>query len=307
MPTTTRRQFFHNTLLAGGAASLPAQSTTSTPIGTVRQSVSLLELGGVPDNGKFDNAKIINAALKDKVRSLYIPDGSWHLRSRVNPITYPLEIIGSGCGTSCLVRDYAARSPSEGLLTASSGAVHIARVGLLSGHNSSGGAGIALIASDSGNPDYSVIEDVYVSVGPGTSGTWAYGILVDGTARTGTPIGVRDIDIRNCSLFACTSAACRISGGVAISIRGGGMFPAAGTTGKLEVTGTSTVASHYVSVDTNYVGGLVLDNCKFVNVKAALIAGDIINTKAAEDVMICGSCSGTVQKFYTRGTFLTPG
>jgi hypothetical protein len=299
-----RREFFRNALLA--PAALAVQSPPAAAATEVSTPVSLQSLGGVRDNGKFDNARVFNEALRRGVTRLHVPPGSWHFLTPIDPIPRPMEIIGDGCNLSCLVRDYAARSPAEGFITAASGAIRLSRIGLHSGHHSKGGAGIALIARDNGNPDYSTLEDLYVSVAPGTSGTWDYALLIDGTARSQNPFGVRDVDIRNCNFFASTRAACSIRGGVAVSIRGGGMFPAGGSTGQLEVTGTRAVASHYVNVDVTYVGGVALSNCKFVNVRAAVIAGDITNDASAEDIVINGACTGNAQSAYTRGTYLGP-
>jgi hypothetical protein len=281
-------------------------STSSMPSPDVSLSASLLSLGGVPDNPKFDNALVFNTALERGIRSLYVPRGSWHFLTRPMPVTYAMEIFGDGFGCSALVRQYAPQSDGEGLLTLVAGASHIGRIGICAGANTAGGAGIALISDGTNSPDYSVLEDVYVTVEPGSIGTWSNALLIDGSARVNAPIGVRDINVRNTYLFASTNAACRISGGVGITLQGGGLYPAAGTNGRLQVTGTGAVPSYYVALDTSYLGGLSLDNCNYVNIRAAIIAGDVANASSADNVVILGACTGTAPSSYGSTVVIAP-
>lgn len=302
---TTRREWLRNALLAGGPLSLHSIPVTAAQVGD-RPIASLADFGGLPDDPRFDNGPPFNAALQHGVSRLYIPRGSWHFLTRPDAITYPLEITGDGFGCSSLVRRYAPRTQDEGLLTVQAGACQIRRVCVCAGGNTSGAAGIALIGSAQSSPDYSVIEDVYVSVEPGSSANWSDALVIDGTARTTAPIGVRDISIRNCHLFASTNSACRISGAVGVSIHGGGFYPAGGSIGRLLVAGSNAVYSHYITVDIGHIGGLSLENCRYVSVKAAIIAGDITGANSAENVLIMCRCTGTVQTEFSAGLFIDP-
>ncbi len=226
MTDQNRRKVLQAVLLAGSVSA--AKPTSSNAAGTSSiwpPYVSLTNFGGKPNESKFDNTPALNAALAQQVTNLYVPRGTWHFRTKPNNLTYPLEILGDGFSLSYLVRDYVPKSDQDGLLTIRTKDCRISRLGVGAGHGTAGGAGIALISDTAAMAGFTIIEDVYVSFdhsAPG--GTWSNALNVDGSANTSTPIGARDIEIRNCSLFASTNAACRISGGVAVSIRGGGLF-----------------------------------------------------------------------------------
>jgi hypothetical protein len=304
--STTRRSVLRSGLFAGSAfiAGGLAPRAFSSPGGTW---ASLASFGT-----EAFATSAFNAALAAGVRNLYIPQGHWIFTSKPNPITYPLEISGEGFALSVLVRDFATPLETDAVLTVRSSNCRIAQIGIAAAPDTAGGAGIAMLASSpTSNPDFSVIEDVNITAiepkGLEVGGTFLNAILIDGVARTSAPIGARDIDVRNCYLFASTNAACRINGGVSVSINGGGLFPAAGTTGRLQISGTSTVKSHYVTADVGHIGGLYVDNCNYANISAAVIAGDITNASSAQDVLVTGRCTGSVQSFWTRGKLIDPG
>jgi hypothetical protein len=306
MTRISRRSFAKIYLAAGGASLIPAfaSKALASPGASYTNFASL---GGVPDNPLFDNAPILNSAISTGVRNLYIPRGSWHFLTKPNAISYEMEIVGEGFSSTVLVRRYPEFTFTNGLLTFRAGNQHVMRLGILAGANTVGGAGISFHGDNTSSPDFSVVEDVYVSQEPGSSGTWQDAILIHGTQRNSNGlIGVRSVSLRNCQLFASTNSACQVNGGVAINIWGGGMFPAGGTTGRLQITGTSQIKSHYVSVDVPYIGGIYLDNCNYVNIKSAVIAGNITNASTANDVLVSGKCSGTVQSFWTRGRHVDP-
>jgi hypothetical protein len=304
MQHTTRRNLLRGALLASGAGTVAARAQAQEIVSS--SLVSLADLGGVPNITKFDNTPALDAAIQQRVQTLYIPRGQWYFLTKPRVIDYPIRMVGEGFATSYLVRSYTPTSASDALLTLTKGASRIEKLGLGAGGATAGGAGIALISNGTSSPDFSVIEDVYISVDPAAPGNWSYAILVDGVARTTAPIGVRDLDIRNCCLFASTHAACRINGAVAVSFRGGGMYPAAGVTGKLQITGTGAVSSYYITVDTGYLGGLDVQSCRYANIRAAVIAGDITNASDAEDVMVLGQCTGVVQAAWLRSSYVAP-
>jgi hypothetical protein len=307
MTTMTRRTFAGVCLSASAASLIPgiARRAHASPGATYTNFASL---GGVPNNTGFDNATILNLAISQGVRNLYIPAGVWTFLTKPNAIAHEMEIVGEGFSSTALVRRYTEFTSTNGLLTLRAGNQHVMRLGILAAANTGGGAGISFFGDNSGSPDFSVVEDVYVSQEPGSNGTWQDAVLIHGTQRNNNGlIGVRDVSLRNCQLFASTNSACRIEGGVAINIWGGGMFPAGGTTGRLQITGTAQVPSYYVSADVPYIGGLYVDNCNYVNVKAGIVAGNITNASTASDVIVLGRCTGTVSNFWTRGRHADPG
>jgi hypothetical protein len=304
MDRLSRRAFAHGCLGITGLALLPftPRVAVASPGGTY---TNFATLGGVPNNPAFDNTPVLNSAISSAVNNLYIPPGAWTFLTKPNPIFHSMEIIGEGFGSSWLVRRYTEYTATNGLLTLRGGSARVMRLGILAGNGTGGGAGISLVGDATSSPDWSVLEDLYISRDPGGNGTWQDAILIDGTQRS-SPLGVRDLSIRNCQLFASTNNACQINGAVSVNLSGGGMFPAGGTTGRLQITGTSQVNSYYVSVDVPFIGGIYLDNCIYVNVKAGVIAGNITNASSASDVLISGKCTGTVNAFWTRGRHVDP-
>ena len=301
----TRRQVLEHALSLAGVACIPGARAATTD-DTASETVSLAKLGGKPDDSKFDNTPALNAALARQIPSLYVPRGSWYFLTKPNPITYPMEIVGGSLSTASLIRRYKPGSDLDGLLTVHSHGCRLSRLSVMAGGSTAGGAGVALIGDTKTDPDYSVLEDLYVSHEPGTTATWSNAIILDGSARTGEPSGARDINIRNCHLFSSTSAACVIRNGVNTSIRDGGMFPAGGTTGRLQITGKGPIGTQTVNVDISYLGGLSLDNCQWVTVRAAVITGEVTNAQSARDVIVSARCLAAVQSFWTRGRVIDP-
>jgi len=269
--------------------------------------VNLTTYGGIPNESSYDNTPALNAALSERPCGIYLPQGKWYFHTKPNDLTYPVQVVGDGFGCTYLIRSYAPQTDFEGLLTIRSLNCRISRLGIGAARSTAGASAIAVISDDATISGFTVLEDIYISTDfPTPGGTWSYAVNIDGSARSSSPVGARDIDLRNCSLFASTNAACRISGGVAISLLGGGLYPAAGTTGRLHVTGSSAVPSQYVSVDTTYMGGLSLDNCRYVNIRAAIIAGDITNANSASNTVVIGTCTGAQQNYWTKSQLIDP-
>lgn len=307
MTDLSRRKFFG---LSGLAVAAAAITYTPAKIATARAGgsyASLADFGGQPYNTSFDNTPAFNAALAARVTNLYIPPGAWSFLTRPAPVDYSMEIVGEGFGISTLIRRYVETNNTNGLLTLSNGNIRVLRLGVQIGSGYFGGSGVTVISDGTHNPGYTVLEDLYVSVAPTENGRWYNAVCLDGVQNPAAPLGVRAITLRNCFLFASTSAACRINGGVSISISGGGMFPAGGTTGRLLITGSAAVNSYYVQADVPFIGGLYLDNCQYVSIDCAVIAGDITNAGTAKDVLVKGHCTGVVSHFWTRGRLIDPG
>lgn len=291
-------------MFAGGAAVFTKPAAAAAD--DIWPFASLVAFGGVPDDSSFDNALAFNAALSAGVTALYIPPGTWYFQTRPNEITCPLAIVGHGMSSTYLVRGYMPRSDNEGLLSIRTNGCRISQLGIGSGRNTAGASAIAIISDNTSIAGYTTIEDVYVSTSfPAPGGTWSYAVNIDGSGRTDDPVGARDVEIRNCSLFASTIAACRVSGGVAISIRGG-FYPGGGSTGRVLITGSASVPSYYVALDATFLGGVSLDNCRYVNVRAAIIAGDITNSDTAENAMVSGACTGAAQKYWLNSMYVDP-
>lgn len=292
-------------LVAGLSAPLIGMAAAGSALAGPRQmgQPTLADFGGVADDSRFDNAPALDAAMADaSVPSLYVPPGTWYFKSRPKPITRPVEIFGSSAVLTSLTRAYSEPDPRRGLLTAVSGSFLCSRLSLFTLAGASGGCAIMLTTSGSQSPDDSVLEDLIVST-KGKGGLWRTAVAINGLARL-SPLGVRGVYIRGCQLFASEYAACEVAGGVQVGFQGGGMFPAGGGNGRLIVTGSPQVNSHYVHGSLGYVGGLKLDNCQYVNLAIAEIAGDLVSEPTARSVVISGRVLGKVQRGWTESTLI---
>lgn len=266
--------------------------------------ISLAALGVRADDTRSDCAGALETALADPaVSGLYVPPGTWRFARAPRTIERPFQIVGASI-VSTLLRDYVEGDPRRGLLTARRGDLYCSRLGIRAGTGTSGGCGVALVGDRDGAPDNSVLEDLYITGLAG--GTWRTAVLVDGVARN-QPLGVRGVYLRGCHLFASQSAACEIAGGVQIGFQGGGMFQAGGASGRLLVTGSADVNSHYVHGSLGHAGGLDLENCRYVNLTLAEIAGDFYASSSVEGALVTGRCVGRVDLRWERSRFLDPG
>lgn len=245
-------------------------------------ALSILDFGGTTSG---DNTPALNAALAECEASgrrvIEFPAGMFSFSSQPNAIN-GIRIIGQGKTASYLVRNYSGNFLTFAGGTRGGGGVE--NIGVLAGTGTSGGYGLYLVGNSTATPDYSLLNNLYVS---SAGGTFAVPLMIDGQART-SPQGVRDIRIQNSDFFAGTSAAIWIANGVGIYLDSVGTYPAGGTNGDIQVGSGSAIIS---MSNMNVQGTLVLGAVSQLNFSGHLI--DFNSTSAANKCFVIGTRSGT--------------
>ena len=265
---------------------------------------------GLIGDDSTDNTPAFNAMryhLKDG-DWIYFPNGAYAFKTRPADINITLKITGDGKSSSRLRKRFNTTTSSDGVINLRDGSAGsiISDLAIASSDgSSSGGCLISMVASATGAPDYCKLSNLYLS----TSGynTHEYTVYIDGSLRTGAPIGVRDTFIENCSIFGATHGAILLKSVVACHLNSVDTFRAGGTTGKVMITGTSSVNSYYVDITSANMDGLNLTYCNFVNAQIGNCSGDIDNTNTANSNMVSASnVTGFINNFWTNSLIIKP-
>lgn len=170
------------------ALASPAFATTYTGVGD-----------GVTDNTATFNAAVAGVCVSSATRTLAIPVGRYRFASAPAPIPCALNLVGEGPAVTVLIRDF----PGAQLIKWVGGqdpygGGSIRDISLDAG-TQTGGIGLwvqAQLETDptvqSKNPHGLVIDNVFV-VAAATypnSGSWNYGVYIDGALNANPPAGV---------------------------------------------------------------------------------------------------------------------
>lgn len=249
--------------VADQGRSLSVSPSGPTAQWTRRKSISVAEFGAQGNgSGGTDDAPAISAAINwcknNGVKELELT-GNHRLCSRLPTIDFPLMISGTGKTSSVLHRDYNEPHPQNGVLTFWAGSAgFVARdFGVSANLGTTGGSAILVACPSvvSNSPDFGLLDNLYLT----TSGnnTWGqYTLYIDGINRPGTPIGIRDLCIRDCSVFGAPHGSVGIMGSVAMTWNGGGVFQAGGASGKIVISGTSSTNTHTINLNMSQIPGL---------------------------------------------------
>jgi hypothetical protein len=269
-------------------------------------AISFLQCGAKSDGGVTDCTPFLNAYLDSTVSRLDVPAGAFYFKTQPDDIARKVHISGSGPSTSLFYRDYNGSTNHDGLLNFRNGANGSLTegLGILSVSGRSGGNLISLVAVLAGAPDFCHFKKLYLST-TGTS-THSYAVWIDGTARTGAPIGVRDTFFEGCSIFGGAFGAVYCSGAIAPHFTACDTFPAGGASGRLVLTGTVGVPTYYAHITAGTVAGMSLDNTIYATVIASAYTDAITNSSSAQYVTLIGSYfASTPQQFWTNSTVIS--
>lgn len=265
---------------------------------------------GLVGDGVTDNTALFNtliAAIPTDSQSpitVYFPSGDYYFNSRPNNISSSIKFIGDGVSRTTLRRNFSPAGNSDGLFNFREGAngsgVH--DMAIISVTGTSGGCLISLVASATGSPDFSRFSDLYLT----GDNSDTFKIWIDGSARTSSPIGVRDTFISNSSIFGGATGSIYAKGAIALNLSNTDTFPAGGTSGKIVITGDASVNSFYFNCNGSSINGFSLDNLQYANIRAASISGDITNASTATNVIVDGAVSGTVQSYWVNSIHRAP-
>lgn len=305
--------------------SLALVCPTSPPV-SANNLINMKDFGAVPDQGSaLDIAPPLNCALtfarNHKLRAIYFGYGTYTFNTAPQAIDFPITIVGDGKGRTYLSRNYRASVRSEGLLTfvassrapsgpRSSSGSSVSNLGIVAAKSSLHGSAISLIADPSTAMGFFLFANLYLSAEPG--GNWDVTVNVDGSARTQDPIGVRDVDFQNCSVFGAADWALLLEGVVAFNFIGGGIFQAGGVpgaSGKILISpsydGTRGLRSYYVNINTSFVNGILMQaslHGHFVGYFSA----PITTSSFSIDNIVIGHVEGGVQSFWQKSKYIDP-
>jgi|HubBroStandDraft_3_1064219.scaffolds.fasta_scaffold73682_2 hypothetical protein len=286
---------------------------------SVDNLINISDFGGLADQGmSLDTTVPFNAALQfakqNKLRAIYFGRGSYTFTTRPQQIDFPITIVGDGKDRTALCRGYVEDAESNGLLTFLAGAAgsSVRDLGILASNGSAHGSAISLIADATNAPDYCLFSNLYLSAHSGA--TWDVTVYLNGDARQGNPIGVRDIDFQNCSVFGAASAAILLEGAQAFNFIGGGIFQAGGvkgTSGKLSISpgydGDPTVAlpCNYVNILTTFVDGILMQGSQHGHF-SAYFSSPITTSSNSVDNIVIGHVDGGVQPYWQQSKYIDP-
>jgi len=163
----------------------------------------------VTDNTATFNAAVAQVCASADTRTLIIPPGHYRFSSPPAAIPCALNLIGEGKGSTWLIRDYSGQGGyflkvTGGLDTYGGGSIR--DLSIYTSPNGTDGIAIWVLAHQdtdptvlSTNPHGILIDNVQIGRYAST-GSWAYGIYLDGSQNPGaggTAPGIRVVAIRN--------------------------------------------------------------------------------------------------------------
>lgn len=238
---------------------------------------------------------------------LRCPKGQYLFTTQPNDITTRIAIRGDNLTSTFFYRGFSPTG-TDGLLNYKNGASAsiLSDLAIYAVSGTTGGSIVSLVASSSGAPSAVNISNVWLSTfGTDTNVNTLY---IDGTAKTSAPIGVRDMKMSNVTIFGAQTTSVVLKGVVAFDWNGGGLFGAGGTgsgTGALEINGTASVQSTYVTVNMGSIGGyLNVTQATSVIINVGVIGAtggtSIFNSSTASHISVhCPNITGVVNTLWT--------
>jgi hypothetical protein len=262
-------------------------------------AVELEDFGGRAEPG-FDNTPPMNAAILALAnrpnKTLRFRAGTYTFNSKPLNINDTLRIEGQGVNGTTLVRNYNESVPETGFLHIHGPNCQVARLGIVAGNGTVGGAAIALVTLTVSHPspDWCVFEDLYLSGG----GQWDYTFYAFGRNRPTDVPGVRDLVVRNVWMFAARRDILHLDN-VNNAWISGGFFPAGGTTNTVTIRGDADHSSHNIMLQATYLDALILSYCRWVTVLHSGILTDVRVGASVQDFSLfpplpLGSCPSAV-------------
>lgn len=257
---------------------------------------------GTAGNGT-DNTSAFNsfmAACKAGSGVGVLPKGMMRFASKPNDIDFYWSLGGKGPNGSLMLRDYNG-SGTIGFLQYVAGA-NTSRLHDLAIYATSGTTAGSLIRCNSSSSvalSGLMFENLYLS----TFGTDTYTnvIIFDGSAKTSAPIGIRDISLKNVHVFGANGYSVILYAAPGFSWMGGGVYPAGGTnaaTGGINIGGTATEKSQYVTINITTCNGFNLTNSldmQLISAQIGAISGvSVNNDSSCSFTCVYGHPAGTV-------------
>lgn len=273
------------------------------------QYINILDFGGQAGSSSFDNTPSLNdaidAAVATNVRRIYFPGGTFYFNTKPNDITDSIEIVGTGKSSTSLIRNYSPTNNYDGLFNIRDGAYGciFQDFTIASASGTTGGCLISMykaVADATSAGDYSMLRGLNMT----TLGTNTHysAVYMDGSIRTGSAYGIRDVWISDTSIFGGTTASIYAKTAIALHITDCDTFPAGGTSGKIYLTGTSGAKSGFIDISGININGLNLTYTEFLT--ASIVnCGDIQNDSTATYCTFIGNAT-SVQENWTPANYI---
>lgn len=220
--------------------------------------------------------------------------GRCRVTAQIAPRAHALNIQGTGIDRTVLLRDYDGTA-GLGLITlreGSRGSI-IRDLSIISAPGRSGGHALAIISTAEYTAGNTTISNVKFSCDG--SDCWQTTVRLDGTARLAEPRGVRAVTFSDTHIFGASFVSLELATVVGFSFRGGGLYPASGTTrhsGGVQIRGTTTHPSQYILISASTMGVLNLSNVLDAQITSATLGignGAVIETAgSAVNVAVWG-------------------
>lgn len=278
--------------------------------------------GGYPDQGDtVDITTAFNAALTEannvaNNEEISFPRGTFDFLTKPNDINFKCHISGAGQNVTTLNKRFVSASVDEGIINIKTGATgvrvrdFIARAQSASRSGSAGtGCLVSVLADAAGSPSWVSLERLYLTTAGGSGNSYMErSLVVDGSLNeTGSP-GVRDLQMTDVSCFGGEEGSALFKSAINLGIQGGGgFFSAGGDSGEVEITGTATVDSDSVIINTPYIASLQLDYLTRALINSANFAGTITNTSNVTKCVINGNVDGAAEDNWLDSRYNSPG
>jgi len=203
------------------------------PIGGENSAAADCLVLDAPNDGLSDAqpavADFLTRLMASPVRRGYIPIGTYRLDSPLPDIAAPINLFGDCNPRTVLLRNHNG-TPGKGILTIMPG-THgcvLSHFCLTAAPGTSGGAGLAILASATQNSDRHLLDSLLLSA---STDLWTNSLLVDGSLKTSSPVGIRALKIRDCDIFGASGYAAVFNNAPGTTWVGGGLYPAGGSSG----------------------------------------------------------------------------
>lgn len=282
---------------------------TRTVQSKLRDVVNAADFGVEADTGTDQTAELQAAVTAAYNKTLVLPPGTIDI-STAGGITQSgiIHWKGDSKSGSILRRSFSPSGDSVGAInlgSASSGTV-FEDLQIKSKTGTTGGCLVSSVAVLGAGSDFVTFKNCVLTFE--AVNTYKYALYLDGSARTGAPIGIRDWALTDVDIFGGTSGAIFAKGVQNFTWKGGGAFPASSTSAKVVITGDATVGSSAVSINISYLDALDLDRLQSLNVQAAYLGAGIVNTSNVVGYsVILGQHDGAIQTNWSTGTFISEG
>lgn len=293
----------------GGATGSALIRDTGATDGASWQTKPVLDARdyGVTADGATDDTATLQAACTAAIgRTLKLPGGTIRLATAGGIVlTGNVLLVGDGVQSTTILRAFSPASDAIGAINLNvRNGSGIRDLAIVAATGTTGGCLISIVstaATAAGFMRLCNLDLTFQSVN-----TYKYALYVDGSAKTGAPIGARDLYLSDVVAFGGTSGSAYFKGVVACTWMGGGAYAGGSTSGSVTVTGDATVTSQYVTLSISSIAGLTLDYVAGITL-LGYISGNLTNTVNTSFASVVGTISGTVQANWVSSQMLRNG